>query len=134
MNWFRQNAFWVWMLFIFTLTSVPGNDLPEVQINYLDKVVHFCLYFLLAYFLLLRFYSRDNLYRLTGIILAGLAFAFIDELHQKWIPGRFSSLGDFLADGLGVIAAVILFVLVWRRAKGRQTKKSWVSFPGEKQI
>jgi|RhiMetdeSRZDD1v2_1073273.scaffolds.fasta_scaffold39958_2 VanZ family protein len=43
----------------------------------------------------------------VGVAIAA-GYAATDELHQMFVPGRSASLGDLLADSMGVVAGAIL--------------------------
>ncbi len=43
------------------------------------------------------------------MIVAGVAWAVLDELHQSFVPGRDCSFQDLLADLTGILIAVWLF-------------------------
>lgn len=45
-------------------------------------------------------------------IMVGIIYAFTDEFHQKFVPGRTSSLKDVLIDSLGVITGVIILKIL----------------------
>ena len=47
-------------------------------------------------------------------VLAALAYAASDEIHQSFVPGRVASVQDFAADGLGILTSVGLLLLFWR--------------------
>ena len=95
---------------IFLLSSLPGNQIPELGFDLGDKLIHLVEFGLLGLFLVRAFGLTAHPYALT--ILAGTLYAASDEVHQFFIPGRFSSGGDFFADVLGVmLAAGILAVL-----------------------
>jgi hypothetical protein len=42
-------------------------------------------------------------------IVTGILYAFLDEFHQKFVPGRTSSLKDVFIDSIGVITGVTIF-------------------------
>jgi len=45
------------------------------------------------------------------ILTIGCLYAFSDEFHQSFVPGRTSEIGDIIADCLGICMAVLLY---WR--------------------
>jgi len=45
-------------------------------------------------------------------ILLAVGYGAVDEWHQSWVPGRFSSVGDWIADVVGVGLAVLLFAVL----------------------
>lgn len=84
---------------IFLLSSLPASALPG---NIPDIIPHCLEYALLAFFFI-RIW-RDPLDRKTtaaaGVAL--LLLAFLDELHQSFVPGRFCKAEDLLFDALGI--------------------------------
>lgn len=101
----------LWALLLLTGTSWPGPDLPRVPFNVPDKVIHCGLYLVLSILVvnaLIRRGSRPRSWRfVAGVILAGMIFAALDELHQKFIPGRDCDPLDWLADSVGLVTGSI---------------------------
>lgn len=56
-------------------------------------------------------------------IIVGIIYAFTDEFHQKFVPGRTSSLKDVLVDSLGVITGVIILKILKLIYDKRKDKK-----------
>ena len=54
-------------------------------------------------------------------ILFGVGYAAVDEMHQAWVPGRFSSLGDWGADVVGVGLAVLLVAALGAVTRGNSS-------------
>jgi VanZ family protein len=81
-----------------------------------DKVVHFGLYALEAFFLYqaVRSAGRAGFSLVRVLIITGvMAFwGTVDEIHQLWIPGRSAEVGDAVADttggAVGALAASLL--------------------------
>jgi len=105
---------------IFFLSHQPGDIFIMPPIVGLDKLVHMIVYSVLACSMIWAFNfpgadcSPVKLAVLT-IIFCTL-YGVSDELHQKFVPGRYPSPYDVVADGLG---AVIVSLLWLRRAKDR---------------
>jgi VanZ family protein len=96
-------------------TSLP-QDLVPVQTSNIDKFLHFTIYTVFA-FLLTRQISEDTTRgrAALGAVLIAAAFAAADEWHQRFIPGRFPELADWMADVAGAMLGAIIYVLVFSR-------------------
>ena len=106
---------------IIIVSSIPDLQTPEIKFIAVDKLAHFFEYAVFA-FLTFRsfanFRSSRNLNRAYVLSLIFLmVFAGLDEFHQKFIPGRFSDIGDWLVDVFGSVLVVTLFWLRRRRLK-----------------
>jgi len=84
------------LLLVATLSPSDGKIAGE----YLDKVVHFSIFFFLSWNLIYKWEDRFFPY-LFGAVLLGV----FTEFAQQYIPGRNRELVDVLADTLGVIVA-----------------------------
>ena len=86
-------------LYIFTIlavSSIPGKSLPKLVILSPDKLLHMAEYGILGFLAYKSFKS------ITIQILIGLFFfACLDEIWQSFIPGRFPSFFDVIADIIG---------------------------------
>jgi VanZ family protein len=71
----------------------------------LDKVVHFAAYAALAFSLALwpkaETWRKHPVRTVLLIITIASVYGVIDELHQSYVPGRDSSVYDWIADTLG---------------------------------
>lgn len=114
----QRRAWWAvaaWAVFVFVLTSLPGQALPAPPIANLDKVAHFALYGVLGA-LVARAANLSGWPR-TWLVAAGLvalAGGALDELHQLFIPGRASSALDWLMDATGAAAGLSLGTLMMK--------------------
>jgi VanZ family protein len=102
MNWLAL----VWGGIIFTLSSIPDFEPPGPKIKYIDKLIHFGEYLIFAWLL----FRREKKYKYT--LHFALLFAIIDELHQKFIPGREVELLDLSMNFMGILCGWI-----WWRVK-----------------
>ena len=71
-----------------------------------DKVVHFCVYGLLA--TLVCRLGRGWRGAAVALVVASL-YGASDEWHQSTVPGRAAELADWVADTLGAATAVVLY-------------------------
>jgi VanZ family protein len=102
----------IYMALITLSSSVPGQNLPQVVD---DRLAHFVVYFGLGAVVLFSVagFAPEAL-DARHLVIAALTvavFAASDEWHQRFVPGRDSSLKDFLFDVAGAGTAQIL---LWR--------------------
>jgi VanZ family protein len=112
---------------IFALSSLPASALPA---NIPDVIPHFGEYALLAFFFIQLFGDPGRLRALAIGLAALILLALLDELHQAFVPGRFCSLKDGLADVLGSLAGIAA-CLVLRRWAARPHRRSWARWLGD---
>jgi len=95
------------MLVIFLQSSSGQISLPDIGIDWFDKIVHFIVFGLLA-LLTLRGLKHannpviQNYFAWIGILTC-IIFGGTDEIHQLFVPGRFGSVSDWIADILGIV-------------------------------
>jgi VanZ family protein len=109
-----------------SISQVP-NVLPGIDFG--DLILHLLEYSILGV-LLGRSAFRWNLkYPKTAILIItfgiGAAYAASDEIHQLFVPGRFSSIYDWLADIFG-LAIGIMTSYIFLRGKDFLESKSEV--------
>ena len=81
----------------------PAFASQIVQVMW-DKTVHFLFFGTIAFFLWIATAKRWPLAIWITVLLIGA----VDETRQAYIPGRNSDVNDWLADGLGAAAALII--------------------------
>ena len=117
----RSPSIYLFLIFVYYgivsfVSHIPGNTLKELNIVVWDKLAHVLLYFPLGLLVALLF-SEGKITKKLGVriglgLLLLSAMACADEFHQSYIPGRFASFGDLVADalggllGMGVVEAV----------------------------
>lgn len=106
---------------IISLSSVPGKNFPEAAWLAHDKVIHFGEYglfgFLVAKAMNTRVTASGRIFLIT-LLLAGL-FGMLDELYQSIIPGRDSSVNDWIADVAGILLGSGVYI--WLKYRRDQT-------------
>jgi VanZ family protein len=98
---------------MFALSSIPSYSIPSFGIKAEDLIVHFIEYSIFGFLLARAFIQSQNkvTWKLCLLIaLVGILYAASDEFHQKFVQGRYSEFSDFLADSLGVIGGLIVFL------------------------
>ncbi|HEU4334284.1 MAG TPA: VanZ family protein [Candidatus Eisenbacteria bacterium] len=113
----------LYVLLIFTLSSLPGPKIPG-PFRWMDKLVH-----MLEYSLFGLLVGRAIRFTMIGggraaVSIAAIAFgagvALLDELYQSLIPGRHSDPFDWLVDVGAITAAVVATQVLSTRPLGRR--------------
>lgn len=87
-------------LLVLIATLTPGNG--KIAGNYLDKIVHIIIFFLLTRSALAASSNKENY---TSIVIVCILLGFVTEILQQFIPGRNMEFYDGLADVVGVTIA-----------------------------
>ena len=97
---------------IIVLCFIPGDELsrPEFDVPYLDKIVHFCFYFVLS--LTIQYEIKKNIKLknylfifIYAMVLGGL----IEVIQETFIVERGGDFFDLIADLLGAVIAFIFY-------------------------
>lgn len=102
-----------WVVLTFTLTSIPHPDI-YLPVRFGDKAAHFLFYGVMGF--LCAMWRRESGASVGRAILEAMLFVAatgaLDEVHQRWIPGRSMDVLDWLADvtggGTGAGLSVVL--------------------------
>jgi VanZ family protein len=83
---------------------------------WLDKLVHGALYLVLGWLVGLALCASGRRGIKAGFlaVLALGAFALLDEVHQRWLPGRVPSVGDWAADIVGATVGLAAGMIMWK--------------------
>ncbi len=105
---------WVAVLFVLSeLQGIPEPLEPLAGIN--DKVVHALLYAVLGGALAWGRHAGPFRPPHGVLLLAGFIYGALDEWHQSFVPGRTPSVGDWVADVVGVIVGYAALHLILSR-------------------
>jgi VanZ family protein len=116
----------LYTLLIWWLSSQVLNVAFMDRVPFQDKGVHFLEYGALSFFISFAHVRTWPEQPVTGPLLAAVfttALGLVDELHQGFVPGRFSDIYDLLADGLGSLLAALAFLALsfgWRTLRRDQ--------------
>ncbi len=105
-------------IFVLFLSSLQHPPQPEVQIPFLDKIVHFVLYFFVGICYLHSFtcsWKKMTKKRRLLAFAFAILFGGFDEFYQSFIPNRSPDFFDWLADSSGVFAGFSLCLWWWRK-------------------
>jgi VanZ family protein len=120
----RAIAFCGWLVTIWVWSDLPGTVRPELEGKVSDKWVHFVVFFGLGA-LLVRWIRSQGWGAAPGtrvkqallVTVTVSVYAYLDELHQHYVPGRVYDIADWHADTLGgmTAAAILLLPESWQR-------------------
>lgn len=107
----------LWAACMFYFSSSPALGLPAVPVSWMDFVIkkfsHISEYAMLDILIWFALYGKN---RIQNAFLIGLFYAFTDEIHQLFVPGRTGAIRDaVLFDGTGLLVGSIILKF-WRRA------------------
>lgn len=113
----------IWALVIFVLCAMPGEDIPDPQLNipYIDKIVHFGMFFVMAVLLCneLEYQTRLCLRKIFLLTMAiVLVYGGVIELLQHYFFNRSGDIFDLLADVAGGMVGC-LFYLPLKKLKNK---------------
>jgi len=107
----------VWAGIIFFFSSIPDLKTGLEYDFLLRKIAHITEYFILTFFLYRAISGsfKMDVFRLFFYPAAlALAYAVLDEIHQRFVVGRNCAIQDVLIDAAGIIC----FYMVIRIRKG----------------
>jgi len=108
----NYNVVWLvtasYMLIIFILSSMPYPPQPlpsKGGITFIEHVIEFGI---LGFLLLISFRVKTTVRKAAILaILISILYGISDEIHQAFVPGRYSDIVDVLADSVGAIIAIV---------------------------
>ncbi len=129
---FKKNIFLIyylpvviWAVIILVVSSLPHPYITKPSWTKYDKAAHFIEYAVFGFPLARALWHENNknvtLFIVSLSLLIAGAFAALDEIHQKYIPGRIGSLGDFIANISGIVIAHLVYFryYFWNKIKGK---------------
>jgi VanZ family protein len=124
-NYFKFQFPWQFvMLIIFTLSGISNEDLPDITFRVWDKFLHFVVFGALGVLVYRGFVNSSWPFIKNNATVYSMIFTIIygaiDEIHQYFVPGRFASLSDWVADLLGIIVFILLYQYLRPRFPGSQ--------------
>ncbi len=107
------------------MPALARAQMEEAIMYIVRKCAHFCIYAVLGFFLVLlnKQYRSKNL---IGIpVLASFLYAITDEIHQRFVPGRYGCARDVFIDTCGALAGACfawLLVFIWDKLRKYRKK------------
>lgn len=107
------------IFYVSGITFPPSNEVGAPGVT--ATLYHMSIFFFFAIFLLLSFPKAAKNKKIFAILLLiAAAYAGLDELHQSFVPGRMTSMGDFLIDSIGMAFAVLVYLVQLQIKKFRK--------------
>lgn len=108
--------------FIVVASTMKVSEFPSIPMPGIDKPVHFFMYALLTFVIALD-YSKFVKRRLScmnciAIPLIAALFGFLMECIQYFLPYRSFSLWDMLANMLGALLGIVIFIIIQLLRRG----------------
>jgi VanZ family protein len=105
----------LWTSLIFLGCFLPSKKIPHVSVPLADKWVHFVLFGGFTFLWLLTV-PKINYKTITIVLLLGIVLGVVVELLQGILVflGRSAEAYDVIADSLGALLGVIVFILAMR--------------------
>ena len=98
-----------WTLLIFILCFLPGDELPRVNIPFIDKWTHIILFGVFSFLWLCSSPTRNLLSLFLLLIISFLMGWFVEYVQGHYVQGRTQDNMDTLADTVGGLAGIIIF-------------------------
>lgn len=80
-------------------------DIFELKVNPND-IMHICEFALFGFLIAFGFLKKV---KSRYVISFAVVYAFLDEVHQYFVPSRYFDLYDFLLDSIGVIMGFLIY-------------------------
>lgn len=99
---------WILMMLIISFQSSMSNiKLPDLGVQFVDKIMHLMVFGVLGWLIARGMYKTNltfiNRHFLLFTLLIGGLFGLVDEWHQSMVPGRMADITDWLADMTGIM-------------------------------
>ena len=114
----KQIYFWsalFWTGLIIFVCLIKSSDIPQIDMPYLDKVLHACMHFVFT--LLWFFYFKKRIGNFTNFklllvsLVLSVLFGIVIELIQKFFTvTRNADLFDVIANLFGASLAVVFII------------------------
>lgn len=112
----------LYMALIFAVSSMKQPPLPMPKFEWLsiDKLYHFIEYAILSVLLTIAFLNAPpqrfpKKWIWVTVAIISILYGASDEIHQAFVPGRFATIADWVADVFGSVAGVYLVYLYCRK-------------------
>ncbi|MGI6369098.1 MAG: VanZ family protein [Ignavibacteria bacterium] len=102
-------------------SSIEYIELPNIDFDFLDKLLHLSAFFIyglslqVAFIVNMESIEKKLKMKLTArkiciiIFVIGSIFAASDEIHQYYVPGRSADIMDWVFDNLGIALSLLFY-------------------------
>lgn len=104
----------LWMGVLFGLSAIPNLSTPSLP-SRSDWVAHFGVYAILAVNMVWGRIRSGGRPSLAILFLIGVLYAFSDEWHQSFVPGRSPAASDLVFDAIGLAVGLRAAAWWWHR-------------------
>ena len=114
----RYGPVTLWALLILSISSIPDLSTPAHTFKIIDKIAHIIEFGVFGYLLMSAIgVGLVGLWRRRAalVFFLGMLFGICDEIYQSAVPGRAADPYDVVADTLGVLTAVVVWIVIHRR-------------------
>lgn len=113
---YKKRARWLaiaWTLLIFILCFLPGQDLPNVAIPFIDKWAHLVLFGVFSFLWLCVTPTRAPGFLLMLFIITVFTGWLVEYIQGHFVPSRTQDNMDTLADTAGGLIGMAVFVTLF---------------------
>ena len=116
----------IWGVGVLIVLSIPSDSIPEsklLNIEHIDKGVHFVLFFVFSLLLCFGFFKQQIIgalnknYVIYAFLISVLYGGLTEFLQFAWFESRSGNIFDFFANTVGAIAGVLGFYLFVKNAQ-----------------
>lgn len=130
LGWLERNSFFAWTFVIiiavgiFYVSSLQGGQTGSGGKSIIPIVYHISAFFALALFLFIAsLRGEKNAGIIIFALLVAIFYGISDEIHQIFVPGRSSSLGDVFLDSIGIFYAFMIYAISLQYREIKNGKK-----------
>jgi VanZ family protein len=119
----KNKATIFWALLIVVLSFMPGSKFPKVEITNIDLAVHFFFYCVFTFLLIVGNLRQSQFSFLRkqpvlGAFMVSIPYGGMVEIIQGTeFVSRSSEFADFIANSIGSIIGLILFLIIYGSPK-----------------
>ncbi len=117
---YKYRAKWLaigWTLLIFVLCFLPGNELPKVNVPFIDKWAHVILFAVFSFLWLCAIVTVNTYYLVIVFCITVFVGWLVEFIQGHYVSGRYQDNMDTFADSVGGLLGIVLFVLIATYAK-----------------